>query len=204
MKVELWGRRYVVPFVTLALIAVNLLAWFTVAWTYHLSPFAAQNSALLIRAGAVNGELLRAGEWWRIITSQFLHVHFPHLFFNLLALLLCGALLEQEQGSWRLALIYFVSGVAGQIAGVLATPALVSSGASQTVMGLAGGALVELLRRPQRKILWVMIVPVIVFIQAALDLVSSGGLKAGHLAGFCAGAATTYALHRRHDLLTSM
>lgn len=204
MKVELWGKPFSVPFATLVLITLNLLAWFIVASAYHLSPFAVQNSALLIRAGALNGELLRSGEWWRIITSQFLHVHFPHLAFNMLALLLLGALLEQEIGSWRLLLVYLMSGVIGQIAGVWATPALVSSGASQAVMGLAGGAFIQLLRKPQRKILLMTIALVIVFIQASLDLASSGSIKAGHLAGFCAGAAITYALHRSHDLLTSM
>lgn len=96
------GQRLTWPVTTFALITVNLVAWCAVAWFYHLSPLASQNSALLLRAGAVNGELLPAGEWWRLITAQFLHVHFLHFIFNMVALMLLGGMLERESGSWRL------------------------------------------------------------------------------------------------------
>jgi rhomboid protease GluP len=184
------------PIAVLVLIIMNLITWCAVAWFYHLPLFTAQNSILLLRVGAVNGLLLSAGQWWRIITSQFLHVHFLHLLFNMLALLLLGSVLEREFGSLQLVVLYLGSGIIGQLAGVMAAPLLVASGASQAVMGLAGGMFVGLLSQPRRRALWLVILLAIIGIQVALDLISSGGIKVGHLAGFCAGIVT-YFVYRR-------
>jgi rhomboid protease GluP len=182
-------RRCSWPIITCALIALNLIAWCAVAWVYDLPLLAPQHSLRLLEVGAVNGELLRAGEWWRILTSQFLHVHFPHLIFNLLALLLLGGLLEREFGSWRLLVLYMSSGIVGQIIGVVASPTLVSSGASQAVMGLAGGVtMVSFGRAARNRTRWLIVLLAYLAIQIGLDVRSAGYVKAGHLAGFFAGA----------------
>jgi rhomboid protease GluP len=194
---ELSGLQFDWPIATLLLFIVNFISWCAVAWFYHLSPFASQNSALLLRIGAVNSESLHVGQWWRIITSQFLHVHFLHLCFNMLALLLFGCVLEREFRSLRLVVLYLGSGMVGQIAGVVATPLLVSTGSSQAIMGLAGGMLFWWLRWPQRKLSWLAALLSIISVQVALDLISSGGIKIGHLAGFCAGIVITYVASHR-------
>jgi rhomboid protease GluP len=160
-----------------------------VAGVFRLSPLAPHNSALLLKVGAVNYELLRAGEWWRIFSSQFLHVYFPHMVFNMVGLALPGCVLEREIGAWRLALIFAASGLIGQLAGVAAAPELVSSGASQALMGLAGWAIVWRLRRPKPDKLLLASAFVVAGVQALLDIATSGGIKAGHLGGFFAGAA---------------
>jgi rhomboid protease GluP len=189
-------RRFIWPVATCAGVALNLAAWCAVAWVYGLSLLEAHNSALLLRAGAVNGELLRAGEWWRLVSSQFLHVHFPHVIFNLLALTLLGAMLEREMGAWRVACLYVGSGLVGQLVGVAATPALVSSGASQAVMGLAGATAFGLFRRPEGRNVRLTILLAFVAVQVALDVATAGYVKAGHVGGFGAGALLAYALRR--------
>ena len=194
------GQRFTWPVATCALIALNLMAWFAVASVYHVSPFSPQHSFLLLKVGAINGELLGAGQWWRLITSQFLHVHFPHLVFNVGSLLLLGILLESELGFWRFIVLYLGSGVVGQIIGVAATPALVSSGASQATMGLAGGAAVGLLRQPHARTARLIILLIVVAVQVILDVAAAGYIKAGHLGGFCAGAVIWYALRRKRDI----
>jgi rhomboid protease GluP len=195
-QTSLSDERFRWPVATCAIISLNLIAWFAVAWTHHLSPFAPQNSALLLRVGAVNWNLLGAGEWWRIITSQFLHVHFPHLIFNMLSLLLLGGMLELESGAWRLVVLYLLSGVAGQLVGVAVAPSLVSSGASQATMGLAGGVAVGLFRQRRAFTARLIILLAIVAVQCGLDLLAAGSIKAGHSAGFLAGALIAYVLHR--------
>lgn len=194
------GQRFTWPVATCALIALNLMAWFAVASVYHSSPFSPQHSLRLLEVGAINGELLGAGQWWRLITSQFLHVHFPHLVFNLGALLLLGILMESELGFWRLIVLYLGSGVVGQIIGVVATPALVSSGASQATMGLAGGAAVGLLLRPQARTARLIILLTVIAVQVTLDLATAGYIKAGHLGGFCAGVVIWFAVRRKRDV----
>jgi rhomboid protease GluP len=185
------------PPATCAIISLNLVAWFAVAWIFNLSPFARQHSALLLRAGAVNWQLLSEGEWWRILTSQFLHVNFPHMLFNMLALLLLGGMLESDLGAWRFLALYFVSGSIGQLMGVAATPALVSSGASQTVMGLAGGVASSLLRRRSKQTARLIIMLVLVCIQLGLDLLAAGYIKDGHWGGLLAGAVIGFLLYRQ-------
>jgi rhomboid protease GluP len=186
--------------VALTLMALSLIAWFAVAWAYHLHPFAAQNSALLLHAGALNGELLQAGEWWRIVTSQFLHVYFLHLVFNIASLLLLGMRLERELGSLRFALLYLISGSIGQLVGVMAAPALVViSGASQAVMGLAGATIFNFLRRREAGNFQLVILLIVVGITATLDIAASGSIKAGHLGGLCAGVGLGWILSPVRD-----
>lgn len=183
-------------YATLTLIALNLAAWGAVAWAYGLSPLAPQNSALLLRAGAADGATLRAGELWRVVTSQFLHVHLPHLLFNMLALLLLGRVLERETGRRRLLVLYLGGGTVGQVAGVAATPELVSSGASQAIMALAGAAVVRLCSQTRERRALLVITAIYIAVQTALDLRAAGHVKAGHLAGFCAGALVGYFIAR--------
>lgn len=189
--------RIIWPLVTSTLIVLNLVAWFGVARAYHLNPFAAQHSALLLRVGALNGELLGAGEWWRIITSQFLHVYFLHLLFNMAALLFLGTLLEREFGPLRFAFIYLIGGSIGQLAGVIAAPQLVTSGASQAVMGLAGAAAFHMFRRRDAGRLQLVGLLSVIFITMTLDIMAVGRPKTGHLAGLCAGALCGWGFESR-------
>jgi rhomboid protease GluP len=191
------GRFADWPLLTFALIVLNFICWFAVAAYYHLSPFAPHNSTLLLKVGAVNGELLHAGQWWRILSSQFLHVHFLHLVFNMAGLFLLGSALERESGSWRFALVFAVSGITGQLIGVLATPELVSSGASQALMGLAGWIIVEQLRRDKLNGLVPAVALILVGVQLILDVITSGGIKAGHLGGFFAGVMLNLLMSRK-------
>ena len=185
---------------TLALVALNFVSWCAVAWRYGLPPLSSHNSYLLLGVGAVNGELLWAGEFWRIITSQFLHVHFAHMAFNTAALFFLGVPLEDALGSLRFALLYLISGSVGQVVGVAAAPALVSSGASQAVMGLAGAAAVHLLGRRESRSALLFVLLAVVGVQLALDVATARTVKAGHWSGLCAGAAVGYILSRRRKI----
>ncbi|HEX8746696.1 MAG TPA: rhomboid family intramembrane serine protease [Pyrinomonadaceae bacterium] len=185
------------PPATCAIISLNLVAWLTVAWVFNLSPFTRQHSTLLLRAGALNLQLLGEGEWWRILSSQFLHVNFPHLLFNMLALLLLGGMLESDLGSRRLLALYFVSGSIGHLIGVAATPALVSSGASQAVMALAGAVASGLLSWHKKQTARLAVLVVLTGVQFGLDMLAAGHIKAGHWGGFLAGALMGYLLYRR-------
>ena len=175
------------PIITLVIVAANLFTWCAVAWLAGQSLFSPQNSYMLLHFGAVNGELFLSGEWWRIITSQFLHVRFPHMIFNMLAALVFGMALERHLGSLRFAFVYAFSGVAGQISSVIAYPALVTSGASQAVMGLAGALATKILWRGERKIFELIPLLIIVGIQLTLDVATARHVKVGHLVGFGAG-----------------
>jgi rhomboid protease GluP len=173
-----------------AVLAVSIiLTWCLSAFALDQPLFAVQKSRLLMTLGAANGELLNNAEWWRIVTSQFLHVHFLHMLFNAGCIAVIGSFIERRYGWWRLALVYFGGGCVGQIASVASYPELVSSGASQALMALCGAALVMLAeRRPK------LFVLSIIAIQAALDIYVAQKIKAGHSFGFLGGLLIGLAL----------
>lgn len=88
--------------------------------------------------GLLYGPAVEAGEWWRIVTSAFLHGSLMHIGFNLYALWVFGRPLEEALGPVRFGLTY-LAGLLGGSAAVLAfnfmSPTL---GASGAVLGLAG------------------------------------------------------------------
>jgi membrane associated rhomboid family serine protease len=87
------------------------------------------------------------GEYYRLITSMFLHVNFMHIAFNMLALWQVGLVLENRLGKFKFSVIYFLSGIAGGLLSVyMNEPYAFSVGASGAVFGLFG-AYVAISRR---------------------------------------------------------
>lgn len=135
------GRPLVVP----ALIAVNVAA-------YALT--AADSGTLLDNAtGGVFSSaslvpyFVAGGQWWRLITSGFLHFGPVHLLFNMVALWFIGRGVETALGRLRFTAVYGVSLLGGSAAVMLAgDPRGSVAGASGAVFGLMG-ALALLLRR---------------------------------------------------------
>lgn len=175
------------PF-SLLLSLVIVITWCIVAFALDQPLIAAQKSAKLMSYGAANGESL-GNEWWRIVTSQFLHVHLLHMLFNAGCIAIIGSSIERRHAWWRTALIYFVGGCVGQVASVVAYPELVSSGASQALMALCAAALVMNTERAPR-----LFALGIVAIQIALDIYAAHTIKAGHGFGFIAGLLVGAAL----------
>lgn len=155
------------------------------------------NPFTLHRLGALDLFAVRfEGEYWRLLSSLFLHYGPLHLIFNLYALSVIGPGLEQAIGSIRFGISYLVSGL-GSGAGVLVLRGLGLNkaeqlvGASGCVMGLVGiwtGLLVRhrdapLAGRRLKSIL------VIVAIQTAFDLSTPQISMAAHLSGLLTGVA---------------
>lgn len=173
----------------LILAAAIVVSWCLAAVSFDQPLLAVQRSRLLLEIGAVNGELFRSQGWWRLIASQFLHVHFPHMLFNALCVLVVGSLIERRHGWLPLAIIYFVGGSIGQVASVVSYPGLVSSGASQALMALCGAAVPMGLTRREK-----LLVVAILAVQIALDVRVAQTVKAGHVFGFLGGLVVGAAL----------
>ncbi len=82
------------------------------------------------------------GEWYRMITSGFLHYGVIHLLFNMYALWILGSAVEHFGGRGRLAAAYGTSIVAGSLGALIVTPDAFTAGASGGVFGLMGAILV--------------------------------------------------------------
>ena len=51
------------------------------------------------------------GEWYRLITSMFLHFNFEHILMNMLSLFIFGKIVESIVGPLRMLGIYVISGL---------------------------------------------------------------------------------------------
>lgn len=83
-------------------------------------------------------------EYWRLVTSGFLHAGFLHLAFNMWILWVAGQLLEPALGSLKFGVLYFVSLLAGSFGALLVAPDTPTIGASGAVFGVMAGGLIVL------------------------------------------------------------
>jgi membrane associated rhomboid family serine protease len=101
----------------------------------------------LLDAGYVSADAVAAGEWWRILTSAFLHLGILHLALNMWALYLFGPLLEQLYGHIEYLAIYLLCAAGGSVLTILVAPDQAAVGASGAIFGLLGLAFAVSRRR---------------------------------------------------------
>jgi len=153
------------------------------------------NAFTLHRLGALEPWAVRyGGEYWRMLTSLFLHFGPLHIAFNLYALFVIGPGLERIIGSARFAVCYLLAGL-GSSAGVLllkwsdkAQPEQLV-GASGCVMGIVGVWAGYLLRHRSEPFAGRRLknIVLIVAIQTAFDLSTPQISMAAHLSGLVTG-----------------
>jgi rhomboid protease GluP len=112
--------------------AINVAVWLAME-----ASGGSENTRSLVAWGAKVNPLILAGEYWRLLTSVFIHIGAMHLIFNSVALLSFGRLAEMIYGHWRFLVIYLVSGVAGATFSYLLNRQI-SAGASGAIFGIAG------------------------------------------------------------------
>ena len=113
--------------VTGLLILVNVLAYGAQMLT--------QNK--LANTGLLYGPAVAHGQWWRLVTSAFLHGGLIHIGFNMYLLFVLGPQLEEALGKLRFVLIYLAALFGGTAAVMLFDWQQPTLGASGAVLGLA-------------------------------------------------------------------
>lgn len=95
--------------------------------------------AVLIGFGAKQNELI-AGQhqYWRLVTSMFIHIGIIHLLLNNYALWIIGQEIERIYGSARFVILYLITGVLGSLGSYAFNPQATSAGASGAIFGLFG------------------------------------------------------------------
>ncbi|MDP7730923.1 MULTISPECIES: rhomboid family intramembrane serine protease [Mycobacterium] len=185
------------PVITFALIAVNVLAFVAEMAVAN----AQRDFALWPPAVAFYDE------YYRLVTSAFLHYGPTHLLLNMWALYVVGPPLEMWLGRLRFSALYAVSGLGGSVLVYLLSPLnTATAGASGAVFGLFAATFV-VAKRLTLDVRWV--IAVIVFnlvFTFVVPLVSSQQISwQGHVGGLVAGgllsAAYVYAPRQRRDLI---
>jgi rhomboid protease GluP len=152
--------------------------------------FWSSDGQTLISWGADYRPLTINGEWWRLLTSMFLHNGIVHLLANMFTLIYIGKLLEPNLGKLRFASAYLFTGIAASLASTMWNDNLVSAGASGAIFGLCGVFLatlsIHIIERQARKN---MLIGLGVFV--AYNLIA-GAFKEGvdnpaHIGGLLSG-----------------
>ncbi len=126
------------------LLGINVVIWaIAFFWGNTLgivTPYF-NNEQLVLYTGMKVNELLTAGQWWRLLSSQFVHLDIMHMAFNGYGLYVLGPIIERFYGWRRFLLIYLASGTVGALASFWFTE-MPSGGASGAIYGLVGALLV--------------------------------------------------------------
>jgi membrane associated rhomboid family serine protease len=189
--------------VTRALVWINVAVWvLTVAGALLTGEVQIQQLGRLVIFGEITnvtewgsaipayqcgGQLcgIAGGEYWRLLTADFLHFGLIHLGFNMYALWVIGRQCEQLLGRWRFLALYLLAGIGGSVAVYLfAAPGVPSAGASASIFGLLGAFFFFLrrLRADPRGLI------VLIVINFGLTFVVANISRWGHIGGFVVGA----------------
>jgi membrane associated rhomboid family serine protease len=183
------------PRVTYALIAINVIV------------FLIERGQFAVGGGELHGEIVEKGwlarypiahehEYWRLVTSGFLHAGLLHILFNMYLLYVLGLMLEPALGSVKFAAIYFTSLLAGSFGALFATAAP-SLGASGAVFGLMGAAVVEL--RARRMSVMESGIGLLIVINLVLSFTINGISVGGHIGGLIGGTLAALAIRTADD-----
>jgi membrane associated rhomboid family serine protease len=150
--------------------------------------------------GSMSGRDFIQGQWWRLLTAEWVHFGLPHLLLNMLGLFLVGRAAEAMWGRLRYLAVYLISAWASVCVALATSPSdvLPVAGASGAVCGLMGAEAVwvlcngrhlpRALRRQARQGIFVNLILV------AVIGCSSAASGWGHFGGAAAGAAAALLL----------
>lgn len=121
---------------TYALLAINIGIFIAMlaAGVSWISPETDQ----VLHWGADYGPYTLGGQYWRLITSMFLHFGIIHLAGNMWCLWSLGQLTEKLLGSISVLGLYLLTGIGASLLSLSWNPMRVSAGASGAIFGLAG------------------------------------------------------------------
>jgi membrane associated rhomboid family serine protease len=130
------------PVITFVLIGINVAVFLvelalSVRQNVKLEDCAFwMDPTVLHQTGSVDFYDILRGEWWRLLSSCFVHIGYLHIGVNMYALYNIGPLIERLLGRWRYLLLYLVAGFGGSCVGVIGQ--FGCAGASGAICGLLG------------------------------------------------------------------
>lgn len=184
---------------TIALIVVNVAVFIFLSFGGMT-----EDAYYMLQNGAMYLPLLQQGEYYRLITSIFLHFGFSHLVNNMLMLGVMGWQLELVVGKIKFLIIYFAAGIGGNMLSALVEMRTgdfaVSAGASGAIFGIIG-ALLYIAVRNHGQIGNVSGQGILVMIALTLyyGFTSSGVDNFAHIGGLAVGFVLAVLLYRKRD-----
>jgi membrane associated rhomboid family serine protease len=179
------GLLRVMP-ATLALIAINVIVYLVEIAKGSGGLTKSIGIEVLYNTGALWGPAVHElHQWWRIVTSGFVHVSIFHIGFNMLLLYFMGRLLEPAIGWLRFTVLYFACLIAGSFVALWFSPDTVSAGASGAIFGVLGATFI-IARGRQMEAIASQIGFLIIF-NLVFTFAESGISVGAHVGGLVAG-----------------
>ncbi len=199
-KVKTVRSASAAPQVTIALIIVNVLVF--IAETAGSAQVGGGGGGTIYDKGGLLGSAIAIQhEYWRIVTSGFLHDGLAHIFVNMLSLYFVGVVLEPAIGSLNFAAIYFSSLLVGSFGALLFTPEALTVGASGAIFGIFGALIVVAHARGIS--LWQSGLAFWLLLNLVFSISFRGISIGGHLGGLIAGLIGGWLVvaigERRHE-----
>jgi membrane associated rhomboid family serine protease len=174
---------------TFILIALNVVAYLAEIASGR-GGFEISASSLVLEF-ALYGPSVANGEWYRLLTSAFLHASLWHIAGNMVLLFFLGRILEPGIGTARFAALYFVSLFAGSFGALLLSPDTLTLGGSGVVGVLAATFVVA---RGRGVDALASSVGVLILLNLAFSLGVRGISLGAHLGGLAGGLLCALAI----------
>jgi len=187
------SKKYVPTYI---IIALNII--FYVYTSIIGGNFIITGDSAIFLFGQVNYFVIYYGWYWQLFTSIFVHVSIVHLLGNMFFLLIFGLRAEELFSLKEYLLIYFLSGLAGNLLslafGPYSAPGIpfVSAGASGAIFGVFGACIIYIRRAIGQSIITALMYAFFLFMinigPGVNFLAHLGGLAVGLLIGYVLGA----------------
>jgi membrane associated rhomboid family serine protease len=212
--------RDTVPSRTFPIVMISLIVLNVLVFAFQVSLSEADREIFLVAFAVIPARLFSPplfGDWYTLLTAQFLHGGLMHLGSNMLALFIFGDNVEDRLGHLRFLTFYLLSGVFGSLAHIYVDPTspVPALGASGAIAGVLAGYMALF---PKARVLtfvpifvipWVIGIPAALwaigwFLSQVLSGVASLGESGGgvgfwaHVGGFLAGLILVWPLRRRN------
>ena len=139
-----WRRQESMPMlVTQFIFGINVAVF--IGMLLSGASLMAPTGADLLAWGANFGPYTLNGDWWRLLTSCFVHIGLIHIAFNMWCLWSLGGLAERLYGHYTFACVYLLCGVAGSLGSLWwHRMPMLSAGASGAIFGIAGAVIASI------------------------------------------------------------
>ena len=185
-------------YINMLLIAVNVLYFI-----FLEIAGSSENTVFMIQHGAMYEPLVTEnGEYYRLLTSIFMHFGISHIVNNMLMLFILGDNLERALGHIKYLFFYLICGVGANIASmavnVMQKELVVSAGASGAIFGVIGGLLYAVaVNHGRLEDLSTRQLAVVVLCSLYFGFTSGGVDNVAHIAGLLIGIVMAVLLYRK-------
>ena len=186
-----------------ALVNIGLIAVNVIYFLYLEMNGSTEDTQFMVSHGAMYAPLvIERGEYYRLITSTFMHFGINHIMNNMLILFILGDNLERAVGHIKYLFFYLICGVGANVVSMIINMSgyrnVVSAGASGAIFGVIGGLLYAVaVNRGQLEDLSTRQLVVVILCSLYFGFTSTGVDNAAHIAGLIIGIIMGVVLYRR-------